>query len=1010
MKKALSFVLKLCFVVGLFVFLFRPQTFGFREDFFQGLTLTTLIQVVRDFDTGQALFWLSFAVLAKIGGIFAGVLRWRLLLKAQGLTIPFWYLTKCWFMGRAVGLLLPGTVGLDGYRLVESARYTGDVVKCTTVIVVEKIIGFIALFFLVFLTLPMGLRLFEFNLTILAVVLSILLGFIVMAFLLLMNPRLVQVLFSVVPMPAKIRYQVDRVGAAVMAYSDHRGTLLLSVALGFCVHIGICLMYFGNASAIRVENTQLTDILFASPLVIVASIIGPTVSGAGVREVGFSLLLGGQAGVAHSVLIGHLGLWVGEVIPFILSIPLLLFTTRPSRDALLAEMAVLRQQSARDAASVLHLPLEVVSVYRKRFLSGLTAGLFAGLAAGAVIGFGEAIWLQRSLAGLSESSMFWWGPLVYGLIFAGAGLGVAAGLLFLYLLFDRFAAWTVTFALSFSGALAAGGLVIGLWRFKRDVIDLLPADQRAGLANYAPVFAFIAGAALIGLVMALVVTQIIAKRLGSHPLKLIPAGAIVFGLLVALSAAYGAATMKAPPAPVFHPSTPSTGPNIILLTIDALRADYLKLYDDFAVAETPGFDAFAKEAVLFEYSFSQASWTKPAFGTLFTGLYPESHTATNKVRGLPDEIDTLAEMLQTGGYYTQGFSNNPNVTTVFNFNQGFVDYVDLKPSLRFGAGESAARLSLYEVLRKGRLILRSKLRFGLSIHDFYQPAEDVTRIALDWLDSKAVPEGAPFYLYLHYMDTHDPFMDHHNPGHGYARASLGNQVDPILEAPMRNAYITEIEYMDRHIAAFIEGLKARGLYDNTLIVLTSDHGEEFYDHEGWWHGYTLYDEMVFVPILLKLPDGGYAGTRNDGLARHIDLPPTILHFAGLPKGEKMSGQPLFNAAGDFDNAGLLYSYAENDFEGNILQAVRSLEMKLIHANPDNISNLAPVELYEVSYDPKEKNNLAESPQYQEKRAELEQVLEQYRKVVLENAAEPMSDADISPELQEQLESLGYLEP
>lgn len=1008
MKKVISFILKLCFVIALFVFLFRPQTFGFREDFFQGLTLNTLIQVVRDFDTGQAVFWLSFAALAKLGGIFAGIIRWRLLLGAQGLKIPFWYLIKCWFMGRAIGLFLPGTVGLDGYRLVESARYTGDVVKCTTVIVVEKIIGFVALFFLVFLTLPLGLRLFEFNLVMLAVLLSILLGFIAFAFLLLMNPRIVQVLFSIVPLPARIRHQVDRVGAAVMTYSTHRGTLLLALLLGLCVHLGICLMYFGNASAIRAANTQLTDILFASPLVIVASIIGPTVSGAGVREVGFSLLLGGQTGVAHSVLIGHLGLWVGEAIPFLLSIPLLLFTTRPSRETILAEMEEVRHQTFQEVQS-LHLPLEVVNAYRMRLLGGLTTGVLAGLAAGAFIGFGEALWLQRSLAGLTEASMFWWGPLVYGLIFAGAGAGAAAGLLFLYLLFDRFAAWTATFALSFSGALAAGGLVIGFWRFKRDVIDLLPVDQRAGLANYAPVFVFVAGAALVGLVLTLLLTRAVGKRLGDRPVLLIPAGMAAFAVLLALFAGYGAVTMAAPPAPVFQPATQASGPNIILLTIDAFRADYLKLYDEFAVAETPGLDAFAKEAVLFENSFSQASWTKPAFGTLFTGLYPESHTATNKVRGLPEEIDTLAEMLEEVGYYTQGFSNNPNVTTVFNFNQGFVDYVDLKPSLRFGAGESAARLSLYEVLRKARLIARNKLRLGISIHDFYQPAEDVSRIALDWIDRNTVPDGVPFYLYLHYMDTHDPFMDHNNPGTGYARASLGNQVDPVLEAPMRNAYITEIEYMDRHIAALFDGLKERGLYDNTLIVLTADHGEEFYDHEGCWHGYTLYDEMVHVPILLKLPEGRYAGTRNDGLARHIDLAPTILQFAGLPKGAQMPGQALFNEAGEFSNGGILYSYAENDFEGNVLQAVRSRDMKLIHANPDNISRLDPVELFDLSYDPKEKDNLADSPPFQERRTELEQVLEQYRKVVRENTAEPLGEADISNELRQQLESLGYLE-
>ena len=175
MRKIVSIAIKIAFVVAAFVLIFRPETFGFPEDQFQNVSIGSLGDTLSELGFGHAVFWFSFAAVVKLAGIFCGVLRWHFLLKGQGIALPFWYLTKCWFMGRAVGLFLPGTVGLDGYRLVESAAYTGEVIKCTTVVAVEKLIGFVALGLLVFITLPLGARLFDFNLVVLLAVLGVLL-------------------------------------------------------------------------------------------------------------------------------------------------------------------------------------------------------------------------------------------------------------------------------------------------------------------------------------------------------------------------------------------------------------------------------------------------------------------------------------------------------------------------------------------------------------------------------------------------------------------------------------------------------------------------------------------------------------------------------------------------------------------------------------------------------------------------------------------------------------------
>jgi arylsulfatase A-like enzyme len=267
----------------------------------------------------------------------------------------------------------------------------------------------------------------------------------------------------------------------------------------------------------------------------------------------------------------------------------------------------------------------------------------------------------------------------------------------------------------------------------------------------------------------------------------------------------------------------------------------------------------------------------------------------------------------------------------------------------------------------------------------------VTRQALSWLDGKAVPEGTPFFLFLHYMDAHDPFMNHKKPGVGYARAILKDDPDHSLNEPMREAYNTEIEYLDTYLGALVDGLKQRGVYDNTVIVFTADHGEEFLDHNGFWHGFTLYDEIQHIPLIIKEPKQQHAGEKNTDLARHIDIAPTLLQFAGIPAPTAMRGQ----------------AYGHNDFEGNLLHAVRTAGQKIITANPDNVRQLAPTELYDLAKDPKEKTNLAGDPAQATVKTELEQILLQVQSG--NETATPAASAPISDAAKEQLNSLGYLD-
>jgi len=344
--------------------------------------------------------------------------------------------------------------------------------------------------------------------------------------------------------------------------------------------------------------------------------------------------------------------------------------------------------------------------------------------------------------------------------------------------------------------------------------------------------------------------------------------------------------------------------------------------------KTPHLEALASEGVLFRNSFAQAPWTKPSFATLFTGLYPSEHGAVAKATALRQDVPTLAQLLNAHGYYTKGFANNRNIIPSEGFGKGFDEYDYLEPNLIFGARPSSTEMALYEILRR----IHTRLLSGaIIIENFYEPGEGVSRAVLEWLDGPKRPLESPLFLFMHYMDPHDPYMDADRAGVGYAMIELGFHPDAThyLE-PMRAAYLDEIEHVDRCLGDLVEGLDTRGLYDEAVIVVAADHGEEFYDHEGWWHGETLYEEQLHVPLIIKLPHSRLGHTVRTGLARHIDVAPTLLDLAGVPIPETMRGQPLFDRV---ISSTQTLSFAERHFGGYTLRSVRSEAAKFVTARP-----------------------------------------------------------------------------
>lgn len=994
MKKYIFLAIKIAFICGIFVLIFTTQE----------VTPLSILDFMRELDPASVGIWLTFASAVKLMGIFSGIVRWKLLLKGQGITMPFWYLTKCWFMGRAVGWFVPGTLGLDGYRLVESSVFTKQPIKCAIVIAVEKLIGFIALGILVFLTLPLGRRLFDFNSVMLGGLLAGLFCFISVSFLLLFQPRIVQVIAAALPTPAIIRGKVNSLGTAVTAYSGHRGTLLLAVLFGLCVHGAICLMYFGTAMAMSEGKADFRDVLFTSPLVIVGSVITPTVSGMGVREAVFSVLLSDKYGGPQAFLFGHMGLWAGEMVPFLLSLPLLIFTTRPKRGELLEDAAEVRA-ATRGMVTAIALTPEEVRGYRRKLAGCVFGGALAGLVGGAAFGLWEARWHLAHMGTISDSAAYWWAPLVYGITCVPLGLGVAAGLTFFYLLFNRFAPAIVTFSLGLAGTVGVLGLVIGQFRYKRDVL----AEAAMKTSDYLTVGEYAAGAALVmlaaGLVLGYALNAMTRGRIAG------PAG-VALGMAAYLGLVTVGVVVASKNAPSGFrgefKSVGAKGPNIFLIAVDTLRADFTTAYNKDSHAKTPAVEALASDGVIFQKMFAQSSWTKASFGTIFSGMYPETHSATGKTSALPDEVITIAEALKDAGYYTKGYSNNPNITSIWNYDQGFSDYADMKPNLYFGATGSCEKLVLYDILRKVVQTAYAKLGGWLFITDFYQPGDVVTDTGLQWLDSPERPKDAPFYLFLHYMDPHDPYRDPDRPGHGYARVRMEDPDPEKFKDKLVRAYSYEVEFADAQIGRLIEGLKSRGLYEDALIVFTADHGEEFHEHGGWWHGLSLYDEQIAVPLIMKLPGNATKGNSNPGIARSLDIAPTIAELAGAKKSDRWQGIPLFTTDLQPGNGPTEKAYAHLNFEGIELRALRTQDRKLIQSN-ENKRKYPALSFFDMVADPGEQVNLADVVERAEEIKKFIETTEAMKAYVLENKAEPSISEAGMEETKEQLESLGYLE-
>lgn len=325
-------------------------------------------------------------------------------------------------------------------------------------------------------------------------------------------------------------------------------------------------------------------------------------------------------------------------------------------------------------------------------------------------------------------------------------------------------------------------------------------------------------------------------------------------------------------------------PNVLLIVWDTVRAKSLSLYG-YGRPTTPELDRLARRGVTFDWAWAPAPWTLPSHASLFTGRLQEEIVAGPRTP-MTAQFPTLAEALAERGYLTAGFvANSEYCGRQYGIDRGFQHYEDYVVTPPLVAASAAP---LRELMKKKWV----KNLVNYRLKPEHKRTERINTDFLEWVDGRS--EARPFFAFLNTYDAHDPYhppapfdtMFGGRPKRGDApvRQWRYPHVTPERVRLEEAAYEGGIRYMDRELAALLQGLETRGLLANTLVIVTSDHGEHFGEHNRFFHGTSLYEELLRVPLLMILPGRLPADQR---VATHVslrDLAATILDVVGSGRG------------------------------------------------------------------------------------------------------------------------------
>jgi arylsulfatase A-like enzyme len=483
---------------------------------------------------------------------------------------------------------------------------------------------------------------------------------------------------------------------------------------------------------------------------------------------------------------------------------------------------------------------------------------------------------------------------------------------------------------------------------------------------------------------------------------------------------------------------PAARPNVILISLDTLRADHLSAYG-YERETSPHIDALAARGVLFEDAVSTTSWTLPAHLSMLTGLSISAHGVCDDrlwqatgPDGEPLEIPLrgtfLPELLQAAGYRTAGFYTWKYLEPRFGFGPGFDTYARLGHSV-FSHPELSQRFEALRAAGKAEE-LKAWMAESPELFDEQRPTSgEAVDAALAWLDAR--DGDAPFFLFLHLFDVHDgyvppPPFDARFTDPGYAGPITGRKVtapdspvrpdmDPADLVQLVALYDGEIAWVDSQVGRVLDRLRELGIAEDTLVVLTSDHGEEFFEHGAKTHRAQLYKESVHVPLIVAWPGGLPAGRRVAGPVGIVDVAPTIAGLAGIPVPRGLTGRDLSAVARGAENPPVdylteLFVFPEGDAPGPLHHL--GLWFGARHALLRSDTGGRTMEAFDLGRDPRERGPGAPVPEGSEAARELEQRLEVIRARTRASraaapprggTAEPLTGADL-----EELAKMGYV--
>jgi len=439
------------------------------------------------------------------------------------------------------------------------------------------------------------------------------------------------------------------------------------------------------------------------------------------------------------------------------------------------------------------------------------------------------------------------------------------------------------------------------------------------------------------------------------------------------------------------------GRSLVLITMDTTRTDHLGAFGR-TDSPTPTIDALAADGVRFTRAYAPMGQTLPSHATMFTGQGPRSHGALENFYPLPEGAHTLAERLADRGYETVGVIGALVLAEDSGIAQGFGVWD--QPSGQWKTDQG---------------------------HPPERPAAQVTDGALAWALRRE--SDGPYFLWVHYYDPHGPYEP---PGHFRPSISREAVSTMVTEASMQGAfsqadapltkiaetwfnYAAELEYTDAQVGRLLEGLRARGMLDDAVVAVASDHGEGLYEHGHKGHGVNLFEELMHVPLIVTAPDGELSGTVVDQPVQLQDLLPTLLTAVGQQAPEDVEGHDLWSAAREGRAPPRQPIFIERphyneqrldkhnprgrprEHEHGVVVAVIADGHKLVRQVDGS------VQLFDLATDPAERDDL--SGLDPERTTLLGGLLDDYERRF--QVAEPGSGESVSPERAESLNQLGY---